>query len=510
VAKSQVARAGAAFPDLKASTRSQLMQGEQGSQYDIYDRLYAGYSADGDIFDYGDFTARDYTSMLKKDGQAAALESVLTLPLRQASYAITPSTDDRGEAEFARSVLMEPATGGGMKIPLGVIIGQITNAQIYKKSFFEKVFTIRPSDGRVVYDKMAYRPPATCELKRNARSGEADGFRQRVWQFGAEIKPVPGKVPGYVDIPQVRSYVFIHGKHREPLTGTSELELSLWCWRTKMKIIYLWLNFLGNQSLPKVVVYGQSPREAAAHAEDIASMRSSGIVGFQRPPAGEKTFELIESDGKGAEQFSQALSFLETWQMSSVLAGFTGLSALASLGRGSLALSQDQSSFFLKSRQAVSLEMCEDFTHGVIAPLIALNFGPGAAFPSFTSGPLTDDAQDQLVTLFQALAVAPSLRVPDGILDLITERLASVLNLDPDLVAEIVEQGARDREAQALAMAPDGMPKEAAAGLGRLAGGSAAAAALAQRAIAQSKGRPQAESLDTPFTPPPAALGAPK
>ena len=37
-----------------------------------------------------------------------------------------------------------------------------------------------------------------------------------------------------------------------------------------------------------------------------------------------------------------------------VLAGFMGLSSLASLGRGSLALSQDQSAFFLKSRQAVT------------------------------------------------------------------------------------------------------------------------------------------------------------
>ena len=36
------------------------------------------------------------------------------------------------------------------------------------------------------------------------------------------------KVPGYVDIPKVRSYVYTHGQHREPLTGVSEMEVSYW------------------------------------------------------------------------------------------------------------------------------------------------------------------------------------------------------------------------------------------------------------------------------------------
>jgi phosphate starvation-inducible PhoH-like protein len=36
------------------------------------------------------------------------------------------------------------------------------------------------------------------------------------------------KVPGYVDIPKIRSYVYTHGKHREPLTGVSEMETSYW------------------------------------------------------------------------------------------------------------------------------------------------------------------------------------------------------------------------------------------------------------------------------------------
>src|ERR1035441_9086347 len=166
-------------------------------------------------------------TMLTRDGQAAAIEAVLTLPIRQASRAIEAGKDDNGEAEFCRSVLMTPATGGGMKTPLQDVIGQVTSAQTYKKAFFEKVWDVRDTDGKIVYEKLAFRPTATCELKRNAQTAAEDGFRQQLWMFGGEIRPQSkGKTRGYVEIPKVKSFVYINGKHRQPLTGISELELT--------------------------------------------------------------------------------------------------------------------------------------------------------------------------------------------------------------------------------------------------------------------------------------------
>jgi hypothetical protein len=237
-------------------------------------------------------------------------------------------------------------------------------------------------------------------------------------------------------------------------------------------------------------------------------MRASGVAGFARGPQGAKDFEVLESSGKGASQFADALSFLETWQTASVLAGFTGLSSLASLGKGSLALSQDQSAFFLKSRQAISLEIAESITHQVIAPLVTLNFGPGASYPRFEFGALTDEGTTQLVGLFQALAVAPALQVPPGILDIITERLATALNLDVDAVTSIVQQGAKDRSAQAVAQAPPGMPAQSAAQLGHLAGGVGAAAKIAHQALVQAGNAPQPENIAEPYSMP--VVGIPK
>jgi hypothetical protein len=492
------------FPDLAPAKRRQLLGPEAGTQYDSTDRMFA-YWGDGSVLDYGEYTARDLETMLVRDGQAAAIEAVITLPIRQASRAIEKSKGDSGEADFCRSVLMEPHTGGGMKTPLQDVIGQLTSAQTFKKAFFEKVWGIRDSDGKIVYEKLAFRPASTCEQKRNARTAAAEGFVQRNWMFGAGASGITQKktkYPGYTEIPQIRSWVYINGKHRKPLTGTGELDLCYWAYSTKLKLIFLWLQFLEQQSLPKVIMYGQSAREANAHADDLASMRASGVMGMERPPQGAKSYDLVESSGKGADQFSAALSFLETWQVSSVLAGFTGLASLASLGRGSLALSQDQSAFFLKSRQAVTAEMETAITHDVIAPLVTLNFGPGAAYPSFKFGALTDESDTALVTLFQAMSVAPSLQVPAGILDIITTRLATYLDLDVSAVEQIIQQGAKDRAAQAQANPPPGMPPQAAAQMGSLAGGVDAADKIAKAALKQSDQAPLPEDMNAPFSDP--------
>jgi hypothetical protein len=167
--------------------------------------------------------------MLARNGMAAAIEQVLTLPIRGAPYTIEPAKGDKGEAEFVQSVLMTPNESGGMKTPISELLGQITAAQVFKRSFFEKTFKTRESDGKIIYDAVAFRPPATCQARYNDRSGKPNGFRQQVWLFGGNLMlNNKQKVPGYVDIPKIRSYIYTAGKHREPLTGVSEMETSFW------------------------------------------------------------------------------------------------------------------------------------------------------------------------------------------------------------------------------------------------------------------------------------------
>jgi hypothetical protein len=482
------------FPDIAPQGskpyggRSALMGREIGTQFDWGQRLFA-YYGEGDVFDYGEWGARDMKVMFSRDGICNAVKLVLTLPIREADWSVEPAKGDKGEAEFINSVLMTPDTEGGMKTPWHELVGQVTTAQIFRRSFFEKVFKVRDDDSKIIYDKIAYRPPATCQARYNDRSGEQNGFRQQVWLFGGNLMLTKNqKVPGYVDIPRVRSYVYTHGKDTEPLTGTSEMEVSYWCYQTKMKLLYLWYHFLENQALPRTVVYGNDQNEANSRADNIAALKSSGVVGLERPPDNGKTFEVLESHGDNGKFFLDALGFLEGWQTHSVLAGFMALTGSATGGKGSYALSQDQSSFYLKSRQAVAKEIAESFSYDVIRPLVILNYGSKAAFPKAKCGPLQDEQIQALLTMFQTLAAAPVLHVPLPVFDLITERMATILQLDVDQVHNALISTASQRSEQLAGNPPPGMPPEAAAGLGQLQGLTHAAFGIAQGAAAQQGG----------------------
>ena len=476
------------FPDLRKSEKSQLLGKEIGTQFDYGQRLFA-YYGQGDVFDYGEWTSRDMKSMFKRDGICSAVELVLTLPIREADYMLQPAKGDTGEAEFANSVLMTPDTEGGMKTPIQQLVGQITSGQVYRRAFFEKVWKIRDDDGRVIYDKIAFRPSSTCQARYNDRTADPHGFRQRVWLFGGQLKLAKNQqVPGYVDIPEIRSYIYTHQKHREPLTGQSEMDISYWCYQTKMKLLYLWYYFLENQSMQRVVVYGNDQAEANTRADDVAQLKGAGVVGLVHPTDGQKAFDIMSTPANAGEYFSAALGFLEGWQTHSVLAGFMALTGSATGGKGSYALSQDQSSFYLKSRQAVAKEQAESISYDIIRPLVMLNFGSGAAFPKFKFGPLQDEQIQALLTMFQTLAAAPALHIPLPVLDLITERMASILQLDIDQVHQALVSTANQRAEQLQASAPPGMPAQAAGQLGALNGMANAATGM----IAQAQARGQA------------------
>ena len=480
-----------AFPDIKPASKREILGKELGTQFDLGQRLFAWYG-EGDVFDYGEYTARDMKAMFRRDGICSAVESVLTLPIREAEFSIEPAKGDSGETEFARSVIMTPDTDGGMATPVHELVGQVTSAQIYRRAFFEKIWKVRESDGRIVYDKIAFRPPATCQARYNSRTAVPNGFRQQVWLFGGNLMLTKEqKVPGYVDIPKVRSFIHTHGKYREPLVGVSEMDVSYWVYQTKMKLLFLWYYFLENQAMQRIIAYGSDQAEANVHADDISQLKGSGVVGLIHPPDSKKAFEVIPQGTDAGKFFMEAMGFLESWQTQSVLAGFMGLVGGATGGKGAYSLSQDQSAFYLKSRQAVAKEIGESLSYDVLRPLVMMNFGPGAAFPNWKFGPLQDEQMAALLTLFGQLAAAPALHIPVPVFDLITERMASILQLDIDQVHQALVSTSAQRAEQMASNPPPGMPPSAAGGLGAVQGLVGAAQNLTKQAAAKQGGVPE-------------------
>lgn len=441
--------------------------GELGSAYDA-DRIFTRFD-NGRYFETRDLWPRDFEDMLLQDGKARTLERVLTLPLMSSEWSVEPAPDDSGQAEFVREVLTKPANSGGMSTPLDLVIGQMTTAVTKKRAYFEKVY--KADGGRVTFDKIAFRPQSTCYLMRDKKNYAFRGFKQKFLR-DQDIKEV--------EIPPQRAFVYIHGSYRDPLYGTSALDTCFHLYESKQKVRFLWFNFLENQVLPKAIAKHNSPDTDAQRefAEKVAGLKSGGVVGI----GPDQAVDVFSTSGSGGAEFRAAMDYLSAEQANSVLAGFTDLASAAASGRGSFALSSDQSDFFLMSLLADLGEMASAITSWLIADLITWNFGPGASTPTFRFSPPRPEAVEQAFGMLQTLVTAPvTPSVPREFIDLLTEKVSGYLGLNTDEVHKAIEE------------AQENAPQDAS---GQLSAGIDAATQLVQ--AAGLDGATQAEGAVAP------------
>jgi hypothetical protein len=403
----------------------------------------------------------DVEEMLRTDGTAQSIETALTMPLRQANTTFEKPVKDKGQTKFIADAFNCKYENGGMETSLDLIIAQMTLGASIRKTYHEKVWT-RRKDGKIVYKKVAWRPPSSCELLRGRKHGEILGFRQ--FQDGDVTRGT--NKDGYVEIEARNSLIYIHGQHRDPLSGVSDLQVTHWAHQLKQKLLFLWSLFLSNQGLPKLVAYGKDPTEATNNAQKLAGLRSSGVLGMVRNSPDDKLFELLETSGQGASQFNEMINYLDSQASRSVMAGWLDLTTSANSGTGSYALSSDQSGIFLASRYAVAKEIAETITRQLIAPLVWLNFGPDVEVPRLVFEKISTDQAAKAMGMLQQLGAAQTMNVPAGFIDLLMERVAQYLDLDDEKVAEIIDQ--RQQQAQQQAEAAGRPPEQSATPQGQL------------------------------------------
>jgi len=455
----------------------------------------------------------DVTRMLKAGGQPAAVEKALSLPIRSANLTIETPDKDSGQTEFVREVLYSGGQSDGMQPDLVGIVAQMAMAIAYKRTYHEIEWTKR-RDGKYGYSKVAWRPPQTCEPIRALANGDLMGFRQyvdsRVWsdpRFRREVVRVGNDrwdQFGYVRIPASRAVVHIHGQHRDPINGVSDLAVTHWAWTLQQKILLMWATFLDGTSLPKVLAYGEDKTEADRQAQTIASLRGSGVVGLIRPPGlppEVKPYDILDSSGAGAAQFAEMINYLEQQMTKSVLAGFLDLTSNATRGIGSYALSADQSGLFLTSRQAAAKELGATVTQQLIAPLVRVNFGTKAAVPRLVFEQMGQEQSTLAMQMLQQLGSVQNVSVPPGFLDLLIERVSQFLDLPDDKVEKLLREHAEFRAKQAEQMGRP--PEQSGTPEGKLtdtvnAAQDAVAAKQAGRPINPAQLRAQAKSTLSP------------
>lgn len=402
------------------------------------DRLFAFYE-DGNIFETGPVEAADYDEMMRRDGKAKAMRQALTLPIKGLNWDIDPPKGDNGEFEFIQEALLKPSYAGGMSTPLQTIINQMAGACLYKRAHFEKVFKL-DDQRRVVYDKVAFRSPDTCYVARAAKDASFQGYLQWTWKDQSFVR---------VLVPANKSLVHFHNVDRNPLEGSSDLETAFVVYESKQKLRFLWLNFLETQAAPRLVWYERSGDQTKANkkAHLLRTLKSSGVLGLAvEGDTSQKLFDIIQSNGAAASEYSACMAYLDAEMTGSILAGFLDLTgAAAHLGRGSMALSQDQSEFFRQSRRGMAQEMGTTITEHLIAPLIRYNFGPDGKVPVFTFGDVGEGSlTDQSITLLQGLATAQQAPgstpvLPTEFVDLLASKVGGILQLPMDKVEEALK-----------------------------------------------------------------------
>lgn len=453
---------------------------ESGSSFGYFDRMFTAFE-DGKVFDYSDWKARDMHEMLRADYKSRQLESALSLPFIAAERSIAPVKGDKGEAEWLQAFWDADPISGGCKTTLDEIVDLMTSAISYSKAFFEKVWTAGTGDfaGKVVYKDVAWRPQTTCQLARSADNGDFAGFRQEPYYIGTSI--TKGVFP--IDIPAKRSFVYIHNKRRDPLNGSSDMEVAYWCWQTKQKILFLWFQFLENVSLPRQVVMANDIGTAREMAQELAKLKSSGVIPVAAPQGPSSvSVTSLDVSGKGAEQFQAAATWLDQAAVNAVLAGFLNLTNAEKNG-GSYALSRDSSDFFLQMEEAKGREMEAAVRKYLFAPLVRYNFGPKAAVPTFKFEPLNDIDKQTGVTLLQAMLTAkgPDF-VPDEFVAELIDQVADYIGLDGKKVRAAFKKTAREAQKKAEEQAQaQGMPPA-----GQAVAGVQAAADVSQDTINQA------------------------
>lgn len=407
---------------------------EQGSTIDP-ERIFLGGQI-GEVLGLADDpTPGNLESMIKHDGQARQLASALRLPVRGASWSIEKGPNDSGEAQFVRDVLIRPPYQGGMTTPFDQFLSQVAWAIVTRQAFFEKVWK-RDEQGRFVYHKLAWRPPATCAVLADPKNGSFNGFVQRGIANNRYFEKV---------FDPRKSFVYIHGNDISPLLGSTAFETAYRDHLQKLKVKYLYYSFLENVAYPKLkaTYTGSESGGLKSLVRKAASLSRGAVVGL-----GEREDVAVLESQRTSNEYINALAYLDSQMSKSTLSTFLDLGTQGD--RGSYALSRDQSEFFLESLESILTEIAGSINQHLIPDLIFYNFGADASYPIFRFQPVNDQSKDIAMEVFKALAVAAQPNVGQNFYNELTVKAANILGLDNEKVIEDIPAVSQVREEDAL------------------------------------------------------------
>jgi len=345
--------------------------------------------------------------MLYRDSQARALEAGITLLMRSAQPDFQEADGDKGEAQACRDLFLKPEGQGGMKTPMGQLIGLMSGAFARRQAFFELVWE-RWGSWMVISD-IAFRRASTCRL-------QMDGsFTQAGYLAGQGYK-------GNIQIPPSKAFVFVPGTSSiNPLQGESVFESAVQDHNHKKKLRLLEALWLQKFGIPPLHVQSDAP-DRQQLMKNILELQGGGVF------ASNSTDQVTPIVANTGGNFRQAIQYCDGQMAVSVHMQWLilGMNSRS----GSYALSQDLSDFFEVAEQARRNDLADAFTNGPAAKFVYFNFGPDAAYPKLVFPPISDATQKRAQELYIAVMTKTGVPMEPAVLRALEEKVLPYAGVD--------------------------------------------------------------------------------
>lgn len=381
-------------------------------------------------------TVRQLTAMRRLDGQARALFSLLTLPIRGALKDATfvPAEGGEEESEFIDKVFNLPPSQGGMTITFPRFMDYLLGGLFEGFSAFEKVFWIPgygDLKGKIVLKKLAHRPSETVTFVAD-KNGSFAGFRQRSMFAGRTID---------VYIPSQYAFYFASQETERRFYGVSFFQSAFPHYDAKVRLYYT--AHLAAQRAAVGTRVGTVPPNASrgAKVEFQQALSNLAVAQWLMTPEGFKVDVLNEG---GSYDFLGLINHHNHMMSQSVLAGFFDKDTGGGKNEaGSLVnFAQPGDDMFILMLRAIMDDIANQINHYIIPQLIDFNFKNGK-YPLFTWGKLTDEQRAAVAKTFDKLATAGS-----GLLASTEFLRALEKNVAEDMGLEIDWEEVEAREAE--------------------------------------------------------------
>ena len=339
-----------------------------------------------------------FDEMRRSDGTVRAAVLATSLPIRRANWYVSPASEEPQDVEIADFVSY--ALFEYMSITWDDLLRQALLQLPFGVMAFEKVFEVRNVDGkdRIIWKKLAPRLPTSIVKWQMTDGGE--GIEQRK-QDGTSV-----------NIPMEKLLVFCNEKEGDNWWGTSILRAAYKHWYIKNNFYKIDAIAFERQGLgvPYVKLpeaYTEADRSKAE--EILKNLRAHDQAFMIEPHDYEMGFKDMMAHTLRDPQPS--IAHHDRAIVKCVLAQFLELGATDS---GSRALSEDQSSLFLHSLEAVAHNTADVFNKYAIPQLVDLNFDGITQYPSLEFNGITRADVEKLSRTYNNLINSGGIQQGEG------------------------------------------------------------------------------------------------